>query len=79
MLKVAIRKQRVTDAKRFYEILNNPNFVYFRICPKSVEAEREILQKNIKENKDNAGYHYSILYGGKHVGGCGIKIDQQRK
>ncbi|MFA6525652.1 MAG: GNAT family protein [Patescibacteria group bacterium] len=79
MSKITIRKQKVSDAKRFYEILNNPNFIYFSVCPKSIEAEREFLRQNVDRRKRNYAYNYSILYNGKLVGGCGIKIDQQRE
>lgn len=79
MPKVTVRKQKVSDAKRFYEILNNPNFIYFQdVCPESVEAERKFLLQNNDKRKRNYSYNYSILYNGKLVGGCGIKIDQHR-
>lgn len=29
MSKVELRRMRVSDAKRLYEILTNPNFIYF--------------------------------------------------
>ncbi|MCF7795432.1 GNAT family N-acetyltransferase [Patescibacteria group bacterium] len=77
-IKVKIRKQRVADAKRFYEILNNPNFKYFHICPKDVEAEKDFLRQNTKKRKNNIEYNYAILFNGKLVGGCGIKINQHR-
>ncbi|MFA6272138.1 MAG: GNAT family N-acetyltransferase [Patescibacteria group bacterium] len=79
MPKVTIRKQKVSDAKRFYEILNNPNFIYFRICPKSIEAERKILQKHAKQNKKSLNQHFAIMYDTKMVGGCGIKINPDNK
>ena len=77
--KVTLRYQRVSDAKRFYEILDNPNFTYFRVRPDSVEAEREFLRQNAKRRKENHSHNYSILYGDRLIGGCGIKIDQHRK
>ncbi len=51
MSKVGLRPQRVSDAKRFYEILKNPNFTYFEVCPKDLEAEKEFLRKNPKKKK----------------------------
>lgn len=77
-MEIKIRKQEVKDAERFYEILNNPNFDYFRVRPESIEAEKEWLEKNNKRRKDNFSYNYAILYEGKVVGGIGIKIDQHR-
>lgn len=79
MAKITLRDQKISDAKRFYEILNNPNFKFFRICPPSVEAERKFLRQNPDKKKRNYAYNYSILYDDKLVGGCGIKIDQHRK
>ncbi len=76
--KIELRNQRVSDAKRFFEILSNPNFKYFNVNPKDVEAEKEYLRQNTKKRKNNFEYNYSILYNGKLVGGCGIKIDQHR-
>ena len=49
--KIELRHQRLSDAKRFFEILNNPNFKYFHVCPKDVEAEREFLRQNINKKK----------------------------
>lgn len=43
---ISIRYQQVGDAKRFFEILNNPNFLYFPAKPKTIEAEKEFLRKN---------------------------------
>ena len=76
--KIELRNQRVSDAKRFFEILNNPNFEYFHVCPKDVESEKEFLRQNAKKRKNNLEYNYAILFNGKLVGGCGIKIDQHR-
>ncbi|MFP4514732.1 MAG: GNAT family N-acetyltransferase [Parcubacteria group bacterium] len=76
--KIELRNQRVSDAKRFYEILNNPNFKYLKICPKDVEAEKDFLRQNTKKRKNNISYNYAILFNGKVVGGCGIKINQHR-
>lgn len=75
---IELRYQRVSDAKRFFEILNNPDFKYFKICPKDVEAEREFLRQNSEKRKNNKEFNYSILFNGKLVGGCGIHINQFR-
>jgi ribosomal-protein-alanine N-acetyltransferase len=77
--RIELRNYRVSDAKRFFEILSNPNFKYLRICPKDVEAEKEFLRKSKEKRKSNLAHEYAILYNGKLVGGSGIKIDQHRK
>ncbi|MCK5107161.1 MAG: GNAT family N-acetyltransferase [Nanoarchaeota archaeon] len=77
--KIELRKYKVSDAKRFFEILNNPNFKYLRICPKNVAGEEEFLRKSKEKRKNNISHDYAIIYNGKLVGGSGIKIDQHRK
>ena len=78
MAKIELRNQRVSDAKRFFDILNNPNFKYFKVCPKDIEAERDFLRQNSEKRKNNKEFNYAILYDGKLVGGCGIHINQFR-
>lgn len=78
-IKIELRYQRVSDAERFFEILNNPNFTYFTICPKDVDTEREFLKLNANKRKNNIEYNYAILYDGKLIGGCGIAVNQRRK
>lgn len=79
MAKVEIRNQKISDAKRFYEILNNPHFVFFRVGPKNIEEEKIFLRQNANKRKKNIAHNYSILYNGKLIGGCGININQHRK
>lgn len=79
MGKVTIRPQRVSDAKRFFNILQNPNFKYFNCSAKTVEDEKNWLKKTKEKSKNNFEHNYTILYGGKVVGGIGFKINQHRK
>lgn len=69
-----IRYQQVNDAKRFYEILNHPDFVYFPAKPKSIQAEREFLRTNKKLRQDKLCYNYSILLHDQVIGAIGIKV-----
>ncbi len=73
---IQLRKQRIADAKRFYEILNNPNFEYFTLPPESLQAEKELLRKS-KKNKLN--HSYTIIVDGNIVGACGIKVDHRKQ
>jgi ribosomal-protein-alanine N-acetyltransferase len=79
MKKVELRYQRVSDAKRFYKILNNPNFTWFRVCPESIETQKDFLRQNRRKRKEKREFNYAILYEGKLAGGCGLRIDQFRK
>jgi len=79
MPKIKLRPQKVSDAKRFYEILNNPNFIYFGAQPKSVAVEKKWLKKSIKERKNNLNCNYTILYGEEIAGGIGIKVNYHRR
>lgn len=79
MHNVELRNQRISDAKKFFEILSNPNFKYFDACPKDIEAEKDFLRLNAEKRKKNIGYNFAILLDGKLIGGCGIIINQHRK
>lgn len=79
MPKVELRYQQVRDARRFFEILSNPNFTFFNVQIKSVEEERDWLRQNPKRRKENTEWNYAILYGGTVVGAIGIKIHGYRK
>ena len=79
MPKIKLRPQKISDAKRFYEILNNHNFIFFGTRLKSVVDERKWLSGNAKRRKDNTGWNYTIFFGEKIVGGIGVKINFHRK
>jgi ribosomal-protein-alanine N-acetyltransferase len=78
VLKIKLRPQKVSDAKRFYEILKNPNFKFLTTEVKNISDEIRFLKQNSERRKKNIGYNYSILYNKLVVGGCGIKINQHR-
>lgn len=73
-----IRPQKVSDAKRFYEILSNPNFIYFSAAPKSLADEKKYLKENKKRRKNNTGWNYTILYNNEIIGGVGVSINFHR-
>ncbi len=77
-MKVEIRPQKVTDAKRFFEILNNDNFIYFGARPKTLKEEKDFLKKNPAWRKSNFAHNFSILLQNVVVGACGIHINQHR-
>ena len=77
--RITIRYQQVGDAKRFFEILNNPNFIYFPAKPKTIEAEKAFLRKNAELRQNGEQFNYSILLNGRVVGATGIHIESRRK
>ena len=79
MKKISIKYQEVGDAARFFEILKNPNFIYFYLKIKSLSYERAHLKKEVLKRKNNLEWNYTILYGDDIVGGIGFKINQFRK
>ncbi|MFA6306685.1 MAG: GNAT family N-acetyltransferase [Patescibacteria group bacterium] len=80
MPKIKLRPQKISDAKKFYEILNNQNFVYLTsVRPKSVLAEKNWLKGNTKRQKENTEWNYAIIYGEEVVGAIGVKINYHRR
>ena len=50
--KIGLRYRQVSDAKRFYEILNNPNFEYFPVRPKSILEEEAFIMLTKEKRKE---------------------------
>jgi len=75
---IKLRLQEVSDAERFFEILNNPNFIYFDICPATLEDEVAWLEQNSQRQKDNTQWNYAIIYDNKLVGAIGVQINYHR-
>jgi ribosomal-protein-alanine N-acetyltransferase len=71
---VTIRPQRISDAKRFFEIVSSPNFRYIPIAIKSVEEEKKFLRLNREKRRRHIEYNFSILYDGTIVGAIGVKL-----
>ncbi len=78
MVRVELRPQRISDAKRFYQIIKNPNFEFMRSPVDSIKDEIKFLRQNASRRRRNLAYNYTILCDGEVVGGCGVKIDQHR-
>lgn len=76
--RVSIRYQQIGDAKRFYEILNSPNFTYFPVKPKTIKEEREFLRKNKVWREERVWFNFTILYDDEVVGAVGIHIETHR-
>ncbi|MFA6096256.1 MAG: GNAT family N-acetyltransferase [Candidatus Paceibacterota bacterium] len=78
MPKIIIKPQRVSEAKRFYQILNNPNFIFLRIRMNGFRDEIAFMKKNAEKRRNNFEHNYTIFCDGKIVGAIGMKINQHR-
>ncbi len=78
MPNIKLRYQRVSDAKRFYEILNNPNFVHISVKPKSVLEEKKWLAKGPQRTKDGE-HNFGIIYQKKLIGAASLRVDKRHK
>ncbi len=75
IMKVGIRPQKMSDAKRFWEILSNPNFTYFPMNVKSPEEEEQFLRQSEQRRKEGSEFNFAILCDGNVVGGTGVRIN----
>ncbi len=73
---IHIRYQRLSDARRFLEILSSPNFTYFPAKPKSIEEESAFLRQNRDKRKAGSEYNYAVVADGKVVGAAGVKVNR---
>lgn len=78
MKRLSIRFQRLSDAKRFLEILSNPEFLYFP-KPKNLKFEEAFLRKSIENRRKGLEFNFAVLQDGEIVGAVGLKVDQHRK
>ena len=77
-MNVQIRPQRISDAKRYFEILSSPNFHYLPAKPKTLEEERQFLRLNSEKRRNGTEFNFSIIYNGRHVGAIGVRLDTFR-
>ena len=77
-MNVEIRPQRISDAKRYFEILSSTNFHYLPAKPKTLEEERCFLRLNSEKRRNGTEFNFSIIYNGKHVGAIGVRLDTFR-
>jgi ribosomal-protein-alanine N-acetyltransferase len=78
MSKISIRYQQLKDAKRFFEIVTNPRFIYFSVNIKSIADEIKWLKAVVEKRRKNIEWDYTILYRGQVVGGISLKINHFR-
>ena len=78
MKRLTIRYQELRDAKRFFEILCHPDFLYFP-KPKNLRFEKAFIRKSIEKRRKGLEYDFAVLQDGEIVGAAGLKVDQHRK
>lgn len=74
-MNVEIRPTKLSDARRFWEILSNPNFTYFPVNVRSPEEEEEFLRQSEQRRKEGSEFNFAILCDGNLVGGVGVRIN----
>ena len=76
--KVELKLAKLSHAKRFIEILDNPNFIYFQ-NPPTLKQQKAFLCKMAEEWQEGISYFNSIFYKGIIVGACGLHLNHRRK
>lgn len=74
-VRISIRPQQIKDAKKLFDILNNPNFTYFKYSPASVKAEKDYIRMT---RKDRFIHNFSIILHEEVIGAIGVKINYHR-
>lgn len=64
----------MTDAKRFFELLTNPNFGHLLANPKTLNEEIRFLKQNAMRRKKRIAFNYTIVYKNKIVGAIGLNM-----
>lgn len=76
---LTLRPQKISDARRFFEILKSPDFPFLQVSIESLEDEKLYLRENRRLWKKGLEYNYTILLDGKVVGACGLRLNRYRK
>ena len=75
---ITLRRQEMSDAQRFFEILHEHNFEFFNTVVNSVEEQEAFLRKNDEKIKNNTEHNFAILLDEELIGGCSIKIRKHK-
>lgn len=76
-MKIELRKPLISDAKRFFEILNHPEFYYFPAKPATIEQEREFLRELKEHIKKGTKHPFAIIANGMLIGCSSINPDSK--
>jgi ribosomal-protein-alanine N-acetyltransferase len=77
MKNIELRNLKISDVKKLYEIILNPNFIHI-VLPKSFESYRRYYSKKLSKRKQGLEFHYAIILNNEFVGTGGIKINEER-
>ena len=75
-MNIELRKPRISDAKRYLEILSHREFTYFPAKPATLKEEQDFLRLSKSLREKGSQYDFAIMANGKHVGAAGIKIKE---
>lgn len=76
-MKIELRHPKLSDARRYLEILSDPEFTYFPAKPATLKEEQDFLRRTTLLRKKGLQYDFAIVADGMHVGGAGIKIKEK--
>lgn len=74
---ISIRYQQIKDAKRFFEILQSPNFTYFNVRVRTIKEEEKFIREGFEKRRNNTDHNFAIIYQNKVVGAVGIVIQRR--
>lgn len=77
--KVTLRKNKVSDAKRLWNILNSMDKKYWpQPIPKDIEAEKQFLREQRKRINSRKEWGFAIIYNDQVVGVTGCALDSSQ-
>lgn len=75
---IELRYPEIEDAEAFYNILKEFDFPYYHAAiPASVKAEQEWIERRKSKRDSGLEFNYAIVYEGKVIGGCEIRINKE--
>lgn len=76
-MKIELRNPVLSDARRYVEILSNPDFTYFPAKPATLKEEKDFLRKSKLLRKAGSQFDFAVMADGIHVGAAGIRLHPQ--
>lgn len=76
-MNIELRKPRISDAKRYLEILSHPEFTYVPAKSATLGEVKNFLRMAKEGWKKGIQYEFAVIANGIHVGATGIRINEQ--